>query len=132
MADWLVWNQDCQLKNSLSDEGQDCVEEVKDVRNAGLHLLQGFDELEEKNQFQGVHDSLRRGRLLVQGFHGSPVIPVMTDSDGNEAMNDDEVVGAFWIRGERGRLLGGCSNFEAREAAAEVIFRDSTFTKVES
>ena len=61
------------------------------------------------------------------------MIPVMTDSDGNEAMNDDEVVGAFWIRGERGRLLGGCSNFEAREAAAaEVIFRDSTFTKVES
>ena len=61
------------------------------------------------------------------------MIPVMTDSVGNDAMNDDEVVGAFQINGEKRRLLGGCSNFEAGDAAAaEIIFRDSTFTKVES
>ena len=57
----------------------------------------------------------------------------MTYSVGNDAMNDDEVVGAFQINGEKRRLLGGCSNFEAGDAAAaEIIFRDSTFTKVES
>ena len=46
-------------------------------------------KLEQKNQFQGVHDSLHGGRLLVlQGFQGSPLIPVMTYSVGNDAMND--------------------------------------------
>ena len=124
---WLVWNQDCKLKNSVSDEGQE-IGWGKKYRTPPPPW--SWPNWNRRISFGG--------RLLVlQGFQGSP----LTSDTGYDWLCWQWRKQWMMSWGHRGfsdkwwkrRLLGGCSNFEAGDAAAaEIIFRDSTFTKVES
>ena len=145
---WFLWNYYCRLSRgnqiigcfgiriaNWRTQSQMRDKKLGGGRKTEFHLLHDLDQT-------GTEESVSRSSWFPP--RRSTISPTRFPGVASDTGDDllcwqwrnewcHEVIGAFRISGEERRLLGGCSNFEAGDAAAvEIIFRDSTFTKVES